>query len=335
MKKLMVLIVILLTFIGCGKEKKVFDNSFDVKEKKYTEEKFLFGTYIKMIVFSENKDKAYEAMNAAFDKIGEIDNRYNSKTKNSLIYKLNHSDNREISLDDEGMYLFNEVKRVYDLSDGRYDISISPLLDLWGFGTKERDEVPSQEEIKETLKNIGFDKVVVEEGKLTLKEPIKQLDTGSFLKGYAIEQGRKVLEEKGIKNGFVTSISSITTIDGKPNGQPWKIGIQDPSNLQNILGVVEIRNKSLGISGDYQTYVEIQGKKYHHIMDKRTGYPVSDKKLVVVVCDSAFYADMYSTAFFNMKISDIFEEAKRLNVEVLIIDSENNIQTTRNFHLNK
>ena len=325
MKKIIFLIMTLLIFAGCGKK--------EISEQKYTEERFLFGTYIQMIVFSDNKDKAYDAMNEAFKKIAEIDEKYNSKTKNSLIYDLNHSGKKEILLDEEGMILFNKVKEVYEMSGGKYDITISPLLDVWGFNTNGRENVPADEEIKKALNTIGFDKVILEGNKLVLKEPVKEIDTGSFLKGYAVQEARNILAEKGIKHGFVSSVSSIATVGGKPDGTPWKIGIQNPADSEKILGIVEVENKSLGISGDYQTYVEINGKKYHHIMNKETGYPVKDKKLVVVICDFAFDADMFSTAFFNMKSEDIFKKAEVLNADVLIVDSDEKIKTTKSFQL--
>lgn len=323
MKKIIFLIVIIFTLFGCGKK----------KQERYTQERFLFGTYIQMIVFSDDKDKALNAMNKAFEKIAKIDDMYNSKNKNSVIYKLNHSEKKEVVLNDEGTYLLNKVKEVYDMSGGKYDITISPLLYVWGFNTNGRESIPSYEEIENALKVIGFDKVILDKNKLTLKENVKEIDTGSFLKGYAVQEARNILLENGIEHGFVSSVSSIATIGGKPDGTPWKIGIQNPANSEKILGMVEVNNKSLGISGDYQTYVEIQGKKYHHIMDKKTGYPVEDKKLVVVICDSAFDADMYSTAFFNMKIEDIFKESEVLNADVLIVDSEGKIKSTKSFQL--
>lgn len=326
MKKIIFLLLLISMFIGCGKEK--ISN-----EKKYTEERFLFGTYIQMIVFSENKEKAENAMNTAFEKIDELDRKYNSKTKNSIIYNLNHSNEREVKLDDEGIMLFNEVKKIYDMSNGKYDVTISPLLDTWGFDKNGRENIPSNQEIQDALSVIGFDKVIIDNDKLILNNSVKEIDTGSFLKGYAVEKAKEILEENGIKNGFISSISSIATIGGKADGTPWKIGVQNPSDLEKILGIVEVENKSLGISGDYQTYVEIKGKKYHHIMDKNTGYPVEDKKLVVVICDSAFQADMYSTAFFNMNIEEVLKKAEFLNIDVLIVTNMGDIKTTKSFKL--
>lgn len=326
MKKIIVLMLCMFLFTACGEK-----NSSP--EKKITESRFLFGTYIQMIVYSENEKEAHEAVNAAFDRIGEIDSKYNSKTRGSVIYNLNNSEKKEAVLDEEGVMLFQEVGRVYKLSHGKYDITISSLLETWGFYSDGRENIPSREELDKALKQIDFSKVELKNNIIKINEPIKEIDTGSFLKGYAVEEAKKVLAEKGIKNAFVSSVSSISTIGGKPDGTPWKIGIQNPDVSNEILGVAEVEGRALGISGDYQIYVEINGKKYHHIMDKETGYPIDNRKLVVVVCDSAFLADMYSTAFFSMTAEEIFDFAEKENIEVMIVDNSNKVKMTKSFHL--
>ena len=326
MKKIIVLMLCMFLFTACGEK-----NSSP--EKKITESRFLFGTYIQMIVYSENEKEAHEAVNAAFDRIGEIDSKYNSKTRGSVMYNLNNSEKKEAVLDEEGVMLFQEVGRVYKLSHGKYDITISPLLETWGFYSDGRENIPSREELDKALKQIDFSKVELKNNIIKINEPIKEIDTGSFLKGYAVEEAKKVLAEKGIKNAFVSSVSSISTIGGKPDGTSWKIGIQNPDVSNEILGVAEVEGRALGISGDYQIYVEINGKKYHHIMDKETGYPIDNRKLVVVVCDSAFLADMYSTAFFSMTAEEIFDFAEKENIEVMIVDNSNKVKMTKSFHL--
>ncbi len=143
--------IILGVLVGCGQP----------KEKRFSQERFLFGTYIQMIVYSENESKANNAMEKAFKEIERIDNKYNSKNENSIIYKLNESKNKEIDLDEEGIYIFKEIEKMYKVTDGVYDITIGPLLDLWGFGTEERTEVPTPDELKEVMKKIDFSKVEI------------------------------------------------------------------------------------------------------------------------------------------------------------------------------
>lgn len=330
--KIIVFILSLLSIflISCGKE-----------VEKIEESKFLFGTYIKIIVYSDNKEKAMESIEKAFNEIQRIDEKYNSKYEGSLIYNLNNSDNKTIKLDEEGMKLFEGVKKSYELSEHKYDVTIAPLLELWGFTDEAMEltnlKLPTKEEIDFTKTFIDFDKVKIsEDGTLTMESPVKEIDTGSFLKGYAISKAKKLLEDNGIKSAFITSISSIDLIGTKPENKPWKIGLQNPENPSEMIGIVSLKNRAMGVSGDYQTYVEIDGKMYHHILDKDTGYPVEDKKMVVVLCDNAFDADLLSTTFFLMPIDKVISYVdSRKDLDVLVVDKDMNIITSKNFQYEK
>ena len=331
-KKLIVSIFLLLSMflISCSR-----------KIEKIEESKFLFGTYIKIIVYSNNKEKAIQSIEKAFNEIQRIDEKYNSKSEGSLIYNLNNSDNKTVKLDEEGIKIFEGVKKAYELSEHKYDITIAPLLELWGF-TDETIELsdlklPTKEEIDFTKTFVDFDKVnISNDGTLTIESPVKEIDTGSFLKGYAISKAREILKDDGIKSAFITSISSIEVIGTKPENKLWKIGLQNPENPSEMIGIVSLKDRAMGVSGDYQTYVEIDGKMYHHILDKDTGYPVEDKKMVVVLCDNAFDADLLSTTFFLMPIDKVISYVdSRKDLDVLIVDKDMNIITSKNFKYKK
>lgn len=320
------LLVILL--VSCSKN----------EVQKYEDSKFLFGTYIKIIVYDEDINLAKNSAEKAFQEIERIDTKFNSKYQGSIIDKLNNSENKEVELDEEGLKIFDEVKKVYLLSEGKYDITIGPLLKLWGFTDEMIDsptlKIPTKEEIEFTKTFIDFEKIKIEGNKLILEKPVKEIDTGSFLKGYALSQAKKVMEAEGVKSAFITSISSIDLIGTKPKNKPWKIGLQNPLFPNELVGVVQLKNKALGISGDYQTYIEIEGNMYHHILDKESGYPVQDKKMVAVICDDAFLADLYSTAFFLMPVEKILEYVEsQKDLEVMIIDKDMKIIKSKNFEL--
>lgn len=310
-KKILAILILPIFILSCGKEVKKIEKS-----------SFLFGTYISITIYDENEKLANKAIDEAFKEIARIDNKFNSKVKGSLIDKLNSGEEKEIILDEEGVYLFENLKRVYDLSHGKYDITIGPLLDLWDFGNKEKRELPTLEEIEKAKKNTGFSNLILDGNRLYFSKKGIEIDTGSFLKGYAVEKAKETMRDLGVKSAFISSISSIETINKKPDGQNWKIGIENPENSQELLGIVELDNKGMGVSGDYQTYIEIDGKRYHHILDKDTGYPVTDKKMVVVIGNNAFFSDMYSTAFFTMNIDEILNYADNNDLEVLIVDKD-------------
>ena len=319
-KRIFLLFISVIFLLGCNKE-----------VKKFESEKFLFGTYIRMTVYDSDEKLAKESIKKAFDEIARIDQKFNSKVSESIIGKLNSSENKSVKLDDEGKYLFNELNKIYEFSNKKYDITIEPLLKTWGFGEIEKLSLPTEEEIKKAQEVIDFSKVKLDGDNLIIEDPVKSIDTGSFLKGYAVQKAKEKLKEAGIKSAFITSISSIDVIGIKPEEKPWRIGVQNPQAPDKILGVVELNNESMGVSGDYQTYVEIDGKRYHHILDKTTGYPITDKKMVLVICDNAFIADMYSTAFFTMPIEKIISYAEKdQKMKVLVVDKEMRIFKSKN-----
>ena len=326
--KILSFIVILTLFlISCGKK----------EVQRFEESRFLFGTYIKIIVYDSDKDFATKSIDKAFAEIQRVDEKFNSKTEGSLIYNLNTTDNKTVKLDEEGLKLFDGVSKAYEISGHKYDVTIAPLLELWGF-TEDSIELPnlklpSKEELEFTKRFVDYEKVKIsDDGTMTLEAPVKEIDTGSFLKGYALARAKEVLKAEGVKSAFVTAISSIDIIGEKPENKPWKIGLQNPQDPSQILAIVSVKDRAMGVSGDYQTYVEIDGKMYHHILDKDTGYPIEDKKMVAVLCDNAFDADLYSTTFFLMPIDKVIEYVNsKENLDVLIVDKDMKIITSKNF----
>ena len=319
-RRILAILILPIFILACGEKSDTV--------KKIQEDKFLFGTYINITVYDKDENHAKKAINAAFDEIERIDHKYNSKFKGSLIDKLNRGEVSKVTLDDEGIYLIKSLKDVYELSEGTYDVTIGPVLDVWDFGQKERKEVPTYDELQEAIKKVDFSKVILDGNQLYYAQKGLEVDTGSFLKGYAVEQAKQVMKKMGINSAFISSISSIETINTKPDGKNWRIGVENPQNPKDLLGVIELDDQGMGVSGDYQTYIEIDGKRYHHILDKTTGYPVSSKKMVVVVTDNAFLSDMYSTAFFTMATDKVMEFAEKNNLDVLIVDNNMNITRT-------
>jgi len=320
LKKILVLTILVILLTACKTKEK----------ERIDEEKFLFGTYIKITTYHEHRGEAREAMEKAFDEIERIDKKFNSHWNNSIIDKLNKNPRVGVKLDAEGQMLFDEVDRIYKLTEGKFDITVEPLMNLWGFG-REDVRLPTRAELDETMEKIDYRRVVREGDHISMEEPLNEIDTGAFLKGYATARAKVILAEEGIESAFITTISSMETLGPKPDGL-WRIGIQDPSNPREILEIVNLDGQAMGISGDYQTFVEIEGKRYHHIIDPTTGYPVTDKKLVAVICKDALLGDLYSTAFFVMELEDVMDyvEANE-GLDVFIVDEDSKIITSSGF----
>jgi len=309
-------IFVLLLLVGCKK----------IEKEKIVERKFAFGTMIDMVVYSNNSVQAKKAMDLAFEEIERIDNKFNTHKKNSLIYRLNNNPGTFFKLDREGIYLFSGVQKTYNLSKTKYDITITPLMKIWGFLDKydsKKLEIPQESELKKAILMVDYNNLEIIGDKIRLKTSKNKIDTGSFLKGYAIHRAKIILAKNGIEHAFISTISSIETLNTKPEDEYWKVGLQNPEDPSKVYHIIGIENKSIGVSGDYQIYVEIKGKKYHHLLDKETGYPVRDRKMVIVICKNGFFADMYSTAFFSMPIEDVMNYVNsRGDIEVMVVKAD-------------
>lgn len=324
-RNIFLLFLLFLLLLGCEK-----------KAKRVDDERFAFGTFFKISIFSNDEKIAKQSIENAFVEIERIDSKYNSKVKGSLTDNLNTL--KKETFDGEGVFLLNEVNKAYELSGGKYDITMEPLMTVWGFSEEvpPRDSVPSKKELEEAVSNVDFSQIEIIGNDIAINKDGVKIDTGSFLKGYAVKKAGEKLREAGVKSGFISAISSIEAIGVKGDGTPWKIGIQNPNNPSEILGIIELNNQSMGVSGDYQTYVEINGKRYHHILDKETKYPVEDKKMVVVVNKNSLEADLYSTTFFLMPIEKVLEKANSTpDLDVLIVDKNDKIYLSENLKFNK
>ncbi|HOV32329.1 MAG TPA: FAD:protein FMN transferase [Candidatus Hydrogenedens sp.] len=220
-------------------------------------------------------------------------------------------------------------KLYWEQTDGAFDPTVGPLLDLWGFSQKNRDALPSKEEIAEALKKVGMDKVKVNEENQTveLTVPGMRLNFGGIGKGLALDRAARILKEQGIKSAVLhAGTSSIIALDPPPNQTGWKIGIRSPYNKSEQIEEFEICNESLSTSSVSEQYLERNGKKYGHIFNPKTGLPV-DNNIVssTVITKSATESDALSTSFFVMGIDKTKKYCNKFqNLKVFLVSESNN-----------
>ncbi|MCX5705238.1 MAG: FAD:protein FMN transferase [Candidatus Omnitrophica bacterium] len=255
----------------------------------YKDTRLALGTYIKIT----SNDK--RAAKIVFDEIDRIENLLSKYKPDSEISKLNRLGRLKVSL--ETFYIIKKAKEFCQLSNGAFDITIAPLMDLWGF-TDKKFRIPETKEIKNTLKLIGSEKLVLNEFEsvIELSFPGMKIDLGGIAKGFALDCAVKKL-----KGNFITSclISAGQVYAlGNNSGKPWKIAIKDP-RAQITAGKIELIDQSVATSGDYEQYFTVNGKRFSHIMDPRTGYPAESKVIsATVVASDGLTADALSTAIF-------------------------------------
>ncbi len=183
-------------------------------------------------------------------------------------------------------------------TEGAFDPTVAPLTDLWGFYGGEFS-VPSEQELQNTLTQVGYERVSLHGNQLDTGNCV--LDLGGIGKGFASDRCCELLKNEGVTSAILSLGGNIQTIGRKPDGSFWRIGIADPQNPNETICTVEVEGKAVVTSGGYQRNFEQNGKQYHHILNPKTGYPAESELLsVTVIGESATMCDALSTALFVM-----------------------------------
>lgn len=219
----------------------------------------------------------------------------------------------------------------YRLSEKKLNIAAGPLIDLWGIKPPE-GHLPESEELTEVLPMLDLNQLQLEEHRARLVQEYMKINLGALAKGYIADQIKEDLQNRGIHSGILNLGGNILLIGSKPGDQPFRIGIQDPlSTRGENLGVVEIRDKSLVTSGDYERFfIGPEGKRYHHILDPDTGFP-ADKGLhqVTLITATSLQGDALSTTLFLLGLEKGLELAESLDqVEAVFVTNEKEVYMT-------
>jgi thiamine biosynthesis lipoprotein len=186
------------------------------------------------------------------------------------------------------------------LSDGAFDVTVAPVVKLWGFGSMTAPvSLPSEEEIRERMKFVDYRRIILKDRAVFLPVKGMAVDLGGIAKGYAVDRAFDFCRGLGVKD-FLIDLSGNIRAYGRPQwGEDWQIGVRDPFDRSRIIGKIILRSgRALATSGSYERFVEIASLRYSHIIDPRTGYPVTGTAGVTVLCGDATTADYLSTLFF-------------------------------------
>jgi thiamine biosynthesis lipoprotein len=276
------------------------------------------NNHLLMGTFWEVTSPEKEAGAVVFTEAERIENLLSKYLQNSEISRLNQAGKLEVS--PETFYVIKKSIEFWQISDGAFDISVAPLVDLWGF-TTQKHNFPTAGSINSILGIIGSDKIILHEKNnvVEFKLPGMKIDLGAIAKGFALDCAVKKLKEKGIDSCLINAGGQVYAL-GKKFGSPWKIAIQNPRKSE-ITATLELNDNSVSTSGDYEQFFFKEGRRYCHIIDPRSGYPVSNGvSSVTVVADSALEADALSTAIFVLgkeKSVRLLKEFPRIIVKVL------------------
>lgn len=298
-------LIMIFCFItaGCAKRE---DNT-----KPVVKTNFLLDTLVKISAYGP---EASGAIDDAFGRISDIQEKMTVNEDTSQVISINKASGKEgVIVDDETFAVIERGIFFSELSRGRFDITIGPLVKLWGIGT-DRARVPSEEEIETAKILTDYTEVSLDNNlkEVLLNKESMGLDLGAIAKGYAADAAKEVLVGRGVKHAAIDLGGNMMLIGTKPDGTPWKIGVQDPFKPRgNVFATLDIIDKTVVTSGIYERYFESGGKRYHHILDPKTGYPVDNGiASVTIITEKSIDADGLSTSVFalglemGMKLAD-------------------------------
>jgi len=278
------------------------------------ETRFMMDTYVTIYAVGP-KAVTSRAMGLALGRMQEIDVKFNSLNPKSPIYAFNHQ-GTPIS-DAEILSLIRIALKVSEESNGAFDITVAPLVELWGFYEKA-PHLPQDQAIKDCLKNVGYRHLYFNNGKLEKDNEATRIDLGGIAKGYALSQAVGVLKQNGVSSALIDAGGDVYGL-GKKGKNLWKVGIMNPRG-EGVLGYVEVEDLAVMGSGDYERFIIKDGKRYHHIFNPKTGYPTEGVSAVTLIYQDPILAQPWTKIPFIMGAKKGLEILEKIpGMEAIIV----------------
>lgn len=297
----------------------------------------LMGCRFEITVVATDQLEANAHINTAITEISRIEtliSSWNSTSQTSLINK--NAGKKAVKIDKELFELIEDAIKISQLTDGAFDITYASIGNLWKFDGS-MTEIPSKDTIESLISKIGYKHIILNKEKSTilLAFPNMKISFGAIGKGYAADKAKELLIKKGVSAGIINASGDLSTWGEQPNGSDWKIAITNPLEKTKSFALLPIKEGAVVTSGNYETYVIIDGEKYDHIIDPRTGYPSSSGLIsATVFAPNAELADALATSIFVMGAEVGINRINQLpKVECILIDNKGNIHKSNNIKI--
>lgn len=252
-----------------------------------------------------------DALDGAIALCQSYDSLFSRTTEGSDVYRINHAKGETVTVSPETITLIRQSVAYSELTDGAIDITIAPVKDLWDFSSVEKiadaSALPEETALTDALSHVDYRCISYDEAActVTLSDPEAQIDLGFIAKGYIADRVKEYLVSEGITSATINLGGNVLTVGSKPDGTPFQIGIEKPFETATPIDVLSITDRSVVTSGVYERCFQIEDVLYHHILDPKTGYPVSNDLLsVTIVSDSSMEGDALSTACLMLGLDD-------------------------------
>lgn len=289
------------------------------------------GTVVTQKIFGKRALEAYNKVTAEINRLENLLSFFKEESDVSLLNKM--AGKGEIKLSCEVIYILNEARKYSVLSEGAFEITLGLLTKLWR-DCGRQGEVPDKDEINKLLKSSGYTALLINyQGSAAgLAHPMAAVDLGGIGKGFAADIATEIYGDYGLTSAFINLGGNVKTLGGKPDGKEWIIGLQHPCAPRGeLLGALQVSGQAVVTSGGSERFFEVNGTRYHHILDPRTGWPVESGLLsTTIVCENSMQADALSTAAFVLGLEKGLNLISRMTeVEAVLVTDKNEVYITR------
>lgn len=287
---------------------------------------YLMGTLFEITAYGQNRSETAQAIEEAFARIREADEVMSHYRPESDLTRLNRLGGKQAVPVLASLYaILRESLRYGEVSGGAFDVTVGPLVRLWQEAA-ERQELPSPEAIAAVRVRVGFAKVKLLPGsRVQFAREGVEVTLGGIGKGWAVDAALSVLRARGIENALISAgTSTVYALGSIPGEEGWPVALRDPCNLEGTLETLPLRNAALSTSASYERYWEIEGRRYGHIVDPRSGWPVEPLVSVSVVAPTATESDALSTAVYVLGREEGESLLQRLGRKAVLVDEGHN-----------
>lgn len=293
----------------------------------------LLHTAVQIQVFHEGEE-VEAALNDVFDYMEAMEVQFSTNLEGSDVYRINQAAGVEaVEVDEETFAVIKQALNIAEQSKGKFDISIGAVTNLWQIGSDDARK-PSDDEIDAALPLIDYRKVTLDEENLTVKLEVKGMviELGGISKGYIGGRVRDILASHGVTTAIINLGGNVVVMGTSPsNEEGWNVGVQDPDETRGqVVGTQRVIDGAVVTSGIYERFLEVDGVKYHHILDPMTGYPLDNEiSGVTVFANTSFEGDSYSTALFLFGIEDGINFVESIEgLEAVFVDKDHGVHLT-------
>lgn len=306
--------------------------------KIFRRQEHLMGNRFVLGVVGENQKKADDALALAVKEIQRIESLFSTYQENSIINEINRNAGKKpIKVSEEVFQLIRRAQKISNLTDGAFDLSYGSLdTNFWNFN-QQMTQLPNSVDAQKSVDLINFRNIELDDNSLSvlLKKEGMRIGFGGIGKGYAADRAKQVLKQTGFENGLVNASGDLCAWGKDEKGEDWKIALSNPDAPLDVLAEIPLRNYAVATSGTYEKFVWIDGVKYSHTINPKTGFPVHGIKSVSVIAPFAELADALTTPVAVMGVEAGMNLLNQLNgIAAVVIDDQNKIYTTKNLHIN-